>query len=183
VSLCDLARRTFSCGLLLGCGLGCSHAGRTPSTDIGVNGGAAGSECAGCGGSNGQAGGGHGGTALVGKGGTASGGLGGAASGGAASGGLGGGDAGGVGGNPSADPGGASANGGTATEQKEFVRCFPSGTGPPENGPVLAATRSGSVLVIGPSAPSDLIPGSSGIPFLAELTMAGTVLRSFTFPL
>jgi len=147
-----------------------------------VNGGAAGSECAGCGGSNGQAGGGHGGTALVGKGGTASGGLGGAASGGAASGGLGGGDAGGVGGNPSADPGGASANGGTATEQKEFVRCFPSGTGPPENGPVLAATRSGSVLVIGPSAPSDLIPGSSGIPFLAELTTAGTVLRSFTFP-
>ena len=176
VSLADLTRPIVSAGLLLVCGLGCSHEARTPSTDIGVNGGAAGS-CGACGGSNGQAGGGHGGTALVGKGGTASGGLGGTASGG-----LGGSDAGGVSGNPSGDPGGASANGGTATEQKEFVRCFPSGTGPPDNGPLLAATRSGSVLVIGPSAPSDLIPGSSGIPALAELTTAGTVLRSFTFP-
>lgn len=49
-------------------------------------------------------------------------------------------------------------------------------------GPLLAATKAGSVLVLGPSAPPDLIPDSPGLPFLVELSPAGAVLRSFALP-
>jgi len=155
--------------LLLFCALGCGHGARDGDREAATEGGAAGSTCSACGGSSGEANVDHAGGALGGIGGATSGGMSGSVSAGA-------------GGSLAGDHGGAPSNGGAAPEQREFARCFPMGTGPPNSGPLLAATATGSVLVVEASAPSDLFPGSTGIPFLAELTTAGAVVRSYTFP-
>lgn len=83
-----------------------------------------------------------------------------------------------------ASSGGAGGGGGSAPEPEgsEFVHCFPWGNAPPREGPLLSVTPMASVLIVGPSAPEDLFPESPGIPFLLELSTAGAVLRSITFP-
>jgi len=102
--------------------------------------------------------------------------TGGAGAGGAEAGGSGGAGAGGGG------AGGAPSGGGSSGTEADFVRCFPWGTSPPQGGPLLAATPTGSVLALGPSAPPELIPESPGRPFLVELSPAGAVLRTFAIP-
>jgi hypothetical protein len=74
--------------------------------------------------------------------------------------------------------------GGSAPEYEpvEFVRCFPQGDGSPYGSLPLAATPSGSVLVLGSSAPPELFPDSPGFPFLLELSPSGTELRSLALP-
>ena len=59
--------------------------------------------------------------------------------------------------------------------------CFPEGAMAPLSGPLLAATPSGSVLVLGSSAPPELLPESPGVPFLLELSTSGEAVRSFAF--
>lgn len=115
------------------------------------------------------------------------GGAGGAGAGGAGASGGGAGGAGASGGGA----GGAGASGGAAVggaggasispEGSEFVLCFPGGAAHPHEGLLLGATPAGSVLIVGPSAPEDLFPESPGVPFLAELSVTGSVLRRFAF--
>ena len=120
------------------------------------------------------------------SGGAAAGGSGGAAGGGAGTGGTGG-DAGtggsdGTGGDGTGGDDGTGGGGGSTVEPSEFVRCFPWAFSDPQEGPLLAATPTNTMILVGPSAPADVIPNALDTPFLVEFSVSGQVLRGITFP-